>query len=128
MKARKIALVSMLACIAALCFALVGCGGGSDNKANFVGDWTLESMGDSTMTITADDLSTLGLSVTMTVKEDGTGKLSMMDEPIDFTWEAKSATEMTMKSPDTSASTLTLADGKLSGDYDDTKIVFKKKQ
>lgn len=124
MKTKRFAFVAMMACVAALCLALFGCGG--DNKANFVGDWTLESMSDSSMTITGDQLKSFGLEITMNVKDDGTGSLNLMGEKMDFTWEAKSATEMSVKSKDTTASTFNLADGKLTGELESQKIVFAK--
>lgn len=126
MKTKRFAVIAMVACIAALCLALVGCGG--NNKANFVGDWTLESMSDSSMTITGDQLKSFGLEITMKVKDDGTGSLNLMGETMDFTWEAKSATEMSIKSQNSTASSFTLADGKLTGTLDDQKIVFAKAQ
>lgn len=124
MKTKKFAVIAMMACIAALCLALIGCGG--NNKANFVGDWTLESMSDSSMTITGDQLKSFGLEITMNVKDDGTGSLNLMGETMNFNWEAKSATEMSIKSEGTTASTFTFADGKLTGELENEKIVFKK--
>ncbi len=127
MKKRAIALTTMLACMLVLCFALVGCGA-NNNKANFVGNWTLDSMESSGVTMTGDQLSAMGITVTMTVSDDGKGKLTIMGESDDFTWEAKSATEMLIKSPDTTDTVFTLADGKLTGvgSSGTEKMVFKK--
>ena len=125
MKKKGLALLAIFTCVAAMCFALVACGG--NNKANFVGDWTLESMQDSTMTLTASDLASYGLEMTMTLKEDGSGSFNMMGESMNFSWEAKSATEISVKDAETVASTFTLADDKLSAENNGAKMVFKRK-
>ena len=68
-----------IAAVFALCLGLVGCGGGdgADYTKNFTGDWKL-----------------CGMTVTLTLNEDGTGSLVMFDEAMDVSWEPKSATEL----------------------------------
>ena len=92
--------------------ALTGCGGGGatndkDAKEAFVGSWKLAGMVSDGEEATADDIAMLdafGMSVGLNVNEDGTCALIMFGEPLDGTWEAKSATEPS--SPSTAAPSL----------------------
>lgn len=72
-RTRRAVLVAAVAWVFVLGVTLVGCGGNTeDNKANFVGEWTLSEMADGSETIKGDDLAKWGLTVTLTNKEDGT--------------------------------------------------------
>ena len=71
---------------------------------------------------TAEDIAMLdafGMSVGLDVNEDGTCALIMFGEPLDGTWEAKSATEATF-TIDAAPSPRPSTDGKLKMDEDAT--------
>lgn len=124
-KTGKLAIIATLAFACMLCLALIGCG---DNKANFTGDWTLDSMEDSSIgTMSGDDLAAYGLTIELKLNSDGTGSFSMLGESQDVKWEAKSATEMSSTIGDSGSATFTLQNGKLTGEESGSKLVFKKK-
>ena len=88
--------VAMLASVFALCLVLAGCGG--DPAKNYVGDWKLTGMEENGEATSADDIKLMedmGLSVTMSVKEDKTFSMNVMGEEMSGTWDAKSASEAT---------------------------------
>lgn len=97
---RKLLVCALVACAMTLCLALTGCGGGgatNDKDANetFIGSWKLAGMVSDGEEATAEDIAMLdafGMSVGLNVNEDGTCALIMFGEPLDGTWEAKSAT------------------------------------
>ena len=122
---RKLLVCALVACAMTLCLALTGCGGGGatndkDAKEAFIGSWKLAGMVSDGEEATAEDIAMLdafGMSVGLDVNEDGTCALIMFGEPLDGTWEAKSATEATF-TIDGSPITATIADGKLKMDED----------
>ena len=88
-----------IAAVFALCLGLVGCGGGdgADYTKNFTGDWKLSGMTENGEAMSGDDIAfmeSFGMTVTLTLNEDGTGSLVMFDEAMDVSWEPKSATEL----------------------------------
>ena len=91
MKMKK---VLALLLIAVMVFALTACSGGGGGKADKpspVGTFTLSGMsedGEETSQEDLDLLASLGLSVTMEIKEDGTGVLNLFGEEMEFTWDA----------------------------------------
>ena len=110
--AKKIGIVAALYCVFALCFALIGCGGGVD-KSNYTGEWKLAYGSDENLDAESIELMrSLGLSVTLTLNEDGSGTLDLFGESSDAKWDAKSNTEgtITLTAGD---GTMKLADGKL---------------
>ena len=117
---RKLLVCALVACAMTLCLALTGCGGGGatndkDAKEAFIGSWKLAGMVSDGEEATAEDIAMLdafGMSVGLNVNEDGTCALVMFGEPLDGTWQAKSATEATF-TIDGSPITATIADGKL---------------
>ena len=117
---RKLLVCALVACAMTLCLALTGCGGGGatndkDAKEAFIGSWKLAGMVSDGEEATAEDIAMLdafGMSVGLNVNEDGTCALIMFGEPLDGTWEAKSATEAKF-TIDGSPITATIADGKL---------------
>lgn len=90
---KKIGIIAALCCVFVLCFALVGCGGGVD-KSKYTGDWKLAYGSDENLDADSIELmESLGLSVKMTLNEDGTGSLDLFGDAIDVKWEASSNTE-----------------------------------
>jgi len=90
---KKVGIVAALVFALALCFTLVGCGGGVD-KSNYTGDWKLAYGSDENLD--ADSIAlmeSLGLSVKMTLKDDGTGSLDLFGQNMEAKWEASSNTE-----------------------------------
>ena len=88
-----------IAAVFALCLGLVGCGGGdgADYTKNFTGDWKLSGMTENGEAMSGDDIAfmeSFGMTVTLTLNEDGTGSLVMFDEAMDVSWKPKSATEL----------------------------------
>ena len=89
---RKIGIIAALCCVFVLCFALVGCGG--VDKSKYAGDWKLAYGSDENLDADSIQLmESLGLSVTLTLNEDGTGSLDLFGEKQDAKWEASSNTE-----------------------------------
>lgn len=89
---RKIGIIAALCCVFALCFALVGCGG--VDKSKYTGDWKLAYGSDENLDAESIQLmESLGLSVTLTLNEDGSGSLDLFGEKMDAKWEASSNTE-----------------------------------
>ncbi len=126
---KKIAVVFAAACALALCFALVGCGGGSDDaKANFVGDWKLTEGQAGGETISADDmaqLEELGLSTTFSFKEDGSCTLDLFGAETSGTWEGKSATTASVTIEDETVD-VEISDDVLSFSSGEDSLKFKK--
>ena len=89
---RKIGIVAALCCALVLCFALVGCGG--VDKSKYTGDWQLAYGSDENLDESSIQLmESLGLSVKMTLNEDGTGSLDLFGQATELKWEATSNTE-----------------------------------
>ena len=92
---KRIGIIAVCALALALSFALVGCGGADKNK--YTGEWQLAYGSDENLD--ADSIAlmeSLGLKVTLTLDEDGTGSLDMFGQKLSVTWEAKSNTEGTL--------------------------------
>ena len=129
---RKLLVCALVACAMTLCLALTGCGGGGTNdkdaKEAFIGSWKLAGMVSDGEEATAEDIAMLdafGMSVGLNVNEDGTCALIMFGEPLDGTWEAKSATEATF-TIDGSPITATITDGKLQMTDDGYAMTFER--
>lgn len=120
---RIIALTATL--LLAFCLALVGCAQ-TDYTKNFSGDWKLASVTSDGETANEDDLAMLeafGMTVGLTLNDDGTLKFTMLGETIEGTWKAKSATEAEM-TIEGSTVVAKLADEKLSMEADGEAMVF----
>ena len=90
-----------IAAVFALCLGLVGCGGGdgADYTKNFTGDWKLSGMTENGEAMSGDDIAfmeSFGMTVTLTLNEDGTGSVPVMFGRGygRFLGEPKSATEL----------------------------------
>jgi len=128
----KKGIIALMACMFALCLALVGCGGsggsGADAKAAWVGTWDLVEMEESGQVTGREDLETLkslGLDVYLEINQDGTGSLVLFGESMSGTWEAKSATEGTFTLEGQKID-MKIADSKLTMDQNGAKLVFEK--
>lgn len=124
--AKKLVAVFMtLACACTLCLALVGCGGGGDSKANFVGAWELETIEDADLgTVDATILKQMNMPINMTLNEDGSADFIMFGQSIDATWKVDSATQMTLTLAGEGDAIFTLAEGKLTSDDGETTMIF----
>ncbi len=128
----KKGVIALLACVFALCLALVGCGGGSgssgDVKAAWVGTWDLVEMEENGEVTGSEDLEmlrSLGLDVYLELNQDGTGSLVLFGEAMDGKWEAKSATEATFTLEGQTVD-MKIADSKLAMEQNGSKLTFKK--
>ena len=123
---KLIAVFVTLACVCTLCLALVGCGGG-DPTANFVGAWELETIEDADLgTVDTAILKQMNMPVNMTLNEDGSADFVMFGQSIDATWEANSATQMTLTLAGEGDAIFTLAEGKLTSNDGETTMIFAK--
>lgn len=122
----KLKALGVVAFALALCFALVGCGGGdkADPKKAVIGTWELSEFTDAS----EDDLAMMkafDLTVEATFAEDGTFKLGMFGETMDGTWDAKSADKVSLTIEGDSVDA-TIKDGVLSIEVDGEGMKFKK--
>ena len=122
---KRIGIIAAVCFAFAFCFALVGCGG--VDKSAYVGTWDLESGSDESLSADSIELmKSLGLDVTITLKDDGTGSLNLFGEETDLDWEATSSTEGSVSFNGNSAA-LKLSDGKLIlEDSTGSSMTFKK--
>lgn len=124
-------IAAILVATFALCFALAGCssgGDGADYTKNFAGDWKLSGIEAADESTTADDMAMLeafGMTVTITLNEDGSAKFNLFGEEMSGTWKAKSATEATFTLEGDTA-TMTLADDTLRLDVSGEAMAFKR--
>jgi len=126
--AREILVIALAALALVACVLLAGCGvkGTPNNEANFIGDWAVVEIEEDGMKFTADDLALFGMELTLTLNEDGTGSMSMFGESQPFTWQANSATEISLAFDDSTNATFTLNGNVLSGEEDGASISFKR--
>lgn len=118
----KVKLLALLTCCIALCLALVGCGGGGGQKSedyskNFIGEWEASEVVDEGDTVDSDTMAlvkSMGMTCTLSLKEDKSATLNIFDEKTEGTWEAKSATECKA----------TFSDGTMDGKIDGEKLLF----
>lgn len=125
---KKGIIVGLFACVFALSLALVGCGGGGDVKAAWIGTWDLSEMEENGEVTSSDDiqmLKELGLTVQLELKEDGTGALVLFGESMQGKWEAKSATDATFTYEGQTIN-MKIADGKLTMEQNNSKLTFVK--
>ena len=93
----KLKVFGVAAFAIALCFALVGCGGGdkADPKKAVIGTWELSELTGAS----EDDMAMMkafGLTIEATFAEDGTFELGMFVESMDGTWDAKAADKVSL--------------------------------
>ncbi len=122
---RKIISLICVVLIAVSALALSGCGNSNKkfDKKKMAGTYELVEMSSGSETYSKEDLQTLksyGLSITMEIKEDGTGSMSIYGESKEFTYDADNITVDGEKTP------YTLDGNKITFEQDDTKMVFEK--
>lgn len=120
--------LAFLTCVLALAFALTGCSGGKDYKANFVGSWKLTGGTADGTEMTEDDIKMLedwGANCILVLDEDGTGSLDLFSEVSDVKWEAKDAATASI-TVDKETGDAKLEDGKLIFEDGDDKLIFTK--
>ncbi len=130
----KKGILAALVCAMALCVALVGCGSGkTDYSKNFIGKWEIESMSSDGEELDADYMNlmrTFGANIVLNLEKDGIANLDVMGENLSCTWEAKSASTLTITpqeaSEDVTPGEFELKDDKLVGDFDDASFIFVK--
>lgn len=91
MKTKRIITILL---IAILTLSLVGCGNGG-SKASPAGTYTLTAMTENGEPLSQEDLdmlSSLGLSVSLIMNEDGTGSIQLFGEEKAFTWKGTTLT------------------------------------
>lgn len=124
----KKGIIALLACAFALSLSLIGCGGGGDPKAAWVGTWDLVEMeqgGEVTGSEDLEMLKSLGLDVYLELKADGTGALVLFGESMDGKWTAKSATEASFEI-EGQAVDMKIANDKLTMEQNGSKLTFAK--
>lgn len=107
---KKLGIIAALCCALVLCFALVGCGA---DKSSYTGEWNLAYGSDENLD--ADSIAlmdSLGLTVTLTLNDDGTGSLDLFGDKLEAKWEASSNSEGKI-SLDGSDAKMTLENGEL---------------
>ena len=86
--------LALMACILALAFALVGCGGSkADPEEAFLGSWKLsggEIYGEELDDETIETMEEWGLNCILILDEDGEGQLDLFGDVEDITWKVKS--------------------------------------
>lgn len=120
--------LAFLTCVLALAFALTGCSGGKDPKANFVGSWKLSggtTEGEELTDEYMDMFEEWGISCILVLDEDGTGSLDLFSEVSDLKWEAKDATTASI-TVDKETTDVKLEDGKLVLEDGEDKLIFSK--
>ena len=121
MKNMKRIIALTLICL--LAFTLVACGNGGGNKLSPVGTYSLTSMtqdGEATSQEDLDLFNSLGLKISLEILENKTGKLTLLGEELDITWDDKYIIIDGEKTPYTFDGTI------LSIEQDGTGLTFTK--
>ncbi len=123
-------IIALFASLAVACLVLVGCGGGgADPKAAFTGTWKLSGMTQNGQEASSDDialLESMGMEISVTLNEDGTGTLNYLGESTSGKWEASSATAGTFTVEGQPTITLSIKDNVLSMDQEGSTLKFAK--
>lgn len=132
---KKMRIAAVLCCAFALCLAMVGCGGSAKvdeataAKEAFAGSWDLTSMSQDGDTTTSEDIQTLaalGMKVTLSLNDDGTGQLVVFDGTMSGTWEAIDATTATATLDGQSVDMAIDENGELTLSESGSTMTFKK--
>ncbi len=121
--------IALMACILALAFALVGCGGSkADPEEAFLGSWKLsggEIYGEKLDDETIKTMEEWGLNCILILDEDGEGQLDLFGDVEDITWKVKSDGTAKISAEDVTFKA-TLKDGTLTLKDGDDNISFTK--
>lgn len=125
--------VALFMSMIALCLVLAGCasggaGGGADAAKSFIGDWKLVGMEENGESTSSEDIALMeqmGVTVTLSFKEDKSCALSVFGEETSGTWEAKSPSEAAI-TIEGQTITATLANEVLTLEDNGTKMMFGK--
>ncbi|MDY3970560.1 MAG: hypothetical protein SOY95_07995, partial [Atopobiaceae bacterium] len=125
--------VALFMSMIALCLVLAGCasggaGGGADAAKSFIGDWKLVGMEEDGEATSSEDIALMeqmGVTVTLSFKEDKSCALSVFGEETSGTWEAKSPSEAAI-TIEGQTIVATLANEVLTLEDNGTKMMFGK--
>ncbi len=92
-----------------------------DKTKKMVGKYELVEVSSGSLTYSGDQLKTLGMEITMEIKKDKTGTMTMMGETQEFKIEGKDFVIGDDKAP------YTFKDKKITLEQDGSKMVFEKK-
>lgn len=109
--------------VPAMMVLFFACKGGND-AAKYVGEWNMVSMSEGDQTINAEDLAALGMTMTLSLKDDNTMVMTMAGESQEGTWKVDGGKcVLTADGEDVSA---TLEDGQLVLAEENMKMTFAK--
>lgn len=117
-------ITGILAATAALALA-GGCSSGANANTACVGEWTMVSLGEE---VTAEEmamLEELGMSLDLTITEDGAVTLAMLDQSQEGTWEPASG-GCSIIFADQPPAEAKVTDGQLIMEQDGNQIIFTK--
>lgn len=128
---KNLGILSALAAAFALCFALVGCGGTSDepDASTFAGTYEITAMvsdGEEASTEDLELMKSFGMEVNLDLNEDMTMDIDLFGEKIEGTWEIKSATELAVTMEGQTV-TATVDGDNITLEQDGSTLTFTKK-
>ena len=120
--------VLAMAAVFVLCLTLVGCGGSGGGGGNptktFLGTWDLVAATD-TSEEDIELMKAFGIYCYLDLQDEGKAEINLMGEPLEGTWEAKSASECSIAFEGETI-TATLKGDLLSMEQDGEELSFKK--
>ena len=102
--------------------------GSKDFSKNFVGVWEVTEVVAEGLTVNGEMLETFGVTGSIDFRADKTMIFELMGDSTEGKWEAKDEKTVTITPDDEESATATLADGNLTIEVDETKMVFSKKE
>ena len=121
--------LALMACILALAFALVGCGGSkADPEEAFLGSWKIsggELEGKEFDEETLDAMEDWGINCIIIFEEDGEGQIDLYNHVSDIAWKIKDDGTVKIKADGVSFKA-TLKDGELTLKEGEDSIIFTK--
>ena len=109
-----------------LALSVTACGK-SDFSKNFVGTWEITAVEAEGMTVSGDMLAQFGMTGLLELKADKTLTIEILEEDATVgKWEAKDATTLSVSIEEDTVECV-LADGKLTMEIEEVKMIFTKK-
>ena len=109
-----------------LVLSVAACGK-SDFSKNFVGTWEITAVEAEGMTVSGDMLAQFGMTGLLELKADKTLTIEILEEDATVgKWEAKDATTLSVSIEEDTVECV-LADGKLTMEIEEVKMIFTKK-